>query len=302
MTMRASNLDALLRPIIQHYFDVGMTKVPTMRSRLFRMLSSQQASEEGVGFGGMAVGAWDVWDASGKKGQLSMDQLYTETYVHKEYPVELIIPRKLIINNKVGNTVADFLMNAGRSAEIKMENDAAAFFNNAFTTLRADGVALCASNHPVSRHATGTTQSNLATTALTEDNLSSSRITMSKVEDDKGNLLGAMANEILLPMELENAARKITQSAQEPGSANNAINPEAGKWSIVPWLRLTDTNNWFIMDSVLREMSLKWYTRESLMMMLTHETTTELVYELKLHYSYGCDDWRWIRGHQVSGS
>jgi len=300
MTMRASNLDALLQPIIQHYFDLGMSKVPTMRTRLFRQLTSDQAFEEGVGMGGMAQGAWDVWGASGKKGQLGLDQLYTETYTHREYPVELIIPHKLIINNKVGNTVTEMLMQAGRSAEVKMENDAANFFINSFSTLRADGKALCASDHPVSPHATGTTSSNLATTPLTEDNLTNSRITMSKVEDDKGNVIGAMANEILVPLELENTARKITQSAQEPGTGNNAINPEAGKWSVLPWLRLTDINNWWIMDSVLRDMSLKWYTREQLMIMLVRETTTEVVYELKLHYSYGCDDWRWIRGHNVT--
>ena len=47
-------------------------------------------------------------------------------------------------------------------------------------------------------------------------------------------------------------------------------------------------------------MLVNWYERENYQIMLIDETTTYLLFEAKLHYSFGWDDWRWIYGHNPS--
>lgn len=300
-----SQFNTLLIPLIYHHFDVGMNRVPSLRARLFNVQGSTFAEEKGTGLGGMSVEAWDVYKNSGeqgKKGRLDFDQLYTQTYTHEEYPVEVVIQKKLILNDQYGQ-IRRIIQRVGISAEQKMEIDAAGLLNNAFAsgTTWSDGDPLCSASHPTGPHGGSSSYSNRGTAALTANNLKAARVTMMRFKNDKGTEIGLMPNELWVPPELEEEALKITKSRMEPDSANNADNPKAAQeWTVVPWLRLTNTKNWFIADSMWRQEVVNWYNRETTQIMLTHETTTELVYEFKLHYSRGVDDWRWILGNEVA--
>ena len=130
--------------------------------------------------------------------------------------------------------------------------------------------------------------------------MSETRINMMRFKDDKGNEIGLMPNVLLVPPELEDTALEIANSVLDPASGNNAINPQAGRFSVITWQRLTDTNAWFMLDDTWRGEVVNWYNREALQVMMVHENTTEIIYELKLHYSFGVDDWRWIYGHNPS--
>ena len=293
-----------LRTVVQHYFDVGAGMVPSLRSTLFNVQSSETATEEGIGHGGFSADAWDQYQKNRTKGRLENNELYKETYTHVEYPVQLAIEHKLAINGNF-NVINKLIQKAGVSAEEKMERDAAGLLNNAFSSshTHSDAVALCSASHPVGPHTTGT-YSNRGTLALTKANLSTARIAMSRFKDDKQNLVGGIPNELWVPEELYDTAVELTGSPQDPESANNAINPDmaARRWTVYPWLRLTDTTNWFIANSTKRRMSANWYIREVTTPMLVHQDTTEYIYEFKLHYSYGVDDWRWIYGNEVAGA
>jgi phage major head subunit gpT-like protein len=299
MVLRQSQFDALLTPVIYHHFMLGQTMVPALRARLFTVRTSTLAQEKGTGMGGMPTAAWDAYRQTGQKGNLTLDQLYTQSYTHVEYPVRLPIQKKLIINDQYG-MIQRIVQQAGISAEVKMEVDGVSLLNNAFTTTWGDGVALCSNSHPASPHRTGSTQDNLGTDALTATSLSATRIAMMRFTDDRGNLLGLMPNELWVPPELEDTALKITRSINDPGNANNDINPQAGRWQVIVHPRLTDTNNWFVVDGTWRQQVANWYEREALQIEIVDEDTTDIVYEMKLHYSFGVDDWRWIYGHQVA--
>lgn len=301
--LRQEQFDSLLTPIIYHHLDVGMNMVPSLRSRLFNVQESSLAEEKGTGMGGMSVDAWDQYRKSGNKGRLDLDQLYTQGYVHIEYPVEIVIQKRLVLNDQYGR-IRTIVQRAGLSAEQKMETDAASLLNNAFSSsyLMSDGRALCATNHPKSPHAASGTYSNKGTDALSASTVSATRVAMARFKDDRGNEIGLMPNELWVPPELEDAALKIAGSQLDPDNANNALNPNAGRWTVIPWLRLSDSNNWFVVDGTWRQMAANWYNREAIQAMLVHETTTEVVYEVKLHYSFGADDWRWIYGHEVTGA
>ena len=74
--------------------------------------------------------------------------------------------------------------------------------------------------------------------------------------DMNGDLMNVMPDELLVPPELEDTALEIVRSAQDPASANNAINPQAGRFSVRVWNYLTDANAWFMIDSGRRRQSL----------------------------------------------
>lgn len=301
--LRQEQFDSLLTPVIYHHFEVGQSRVPSLRSRLFNVQASTLAEEKGTGMGGISPDAWDQYKASGKKGRLDFDQLFTQSYQHVEYPVELVIEKRLVLNDQYGK-IASIIRRAGMSAEQKMEIDAASLLNNAFSSsyLWSDGKALCATDHKKTPHASAGTYSNKGTSALTKDAVSTTRVAMMRFKDDKGNEIGLAPNELWVPPELEDVALEIARSPQDPASGNNAINPQAGRWTVVPWQRLSDTTNWFVMDGTWRNEVANWYNREAIQIMMTAETTTEVVYEVKLHYSFGVDDWRFIYGHEVTGA
>lgn len=297
--MRQSQIDTLITPVISHFFDVGMSRVPVMRNELFTVLNSTLAYEKGVGLGGFSVDAWNQYANSGHKGQLSFDQLYSHTYTPLEYVAQLMIEKRLLQNDQYG-VVQQAARKAGMSGNIKMEVDAAGLLNNAFATVTfGDGKTLCATDHPRSPH-DATTQSNSGTTALSAAAVESTRLLMRAFTDDKNNLIGVNPDELWVPPALEKTAWEIVNSINIPDSANNNANFYNGKMRVKVWDRLTDSNNWFMADSLWRAECAKWYNRQAPEIMLVDESTTHLTYELKLYYSFGVDDWRWIYGHAVA--
>lgn len=302
--MRSSGWSYLLVPGIYNFFEVGRMLRPSILSRMFRVQTSMKSKEENVGIGGIATDAWDNYKNSGQKSLVAFNQGYLATYTHEEYVVKFQVERKLMDDDQYGviNTRARRL---GISATTKMEQDGASVFNNAFSAsfLGSDGKALCASDHPNGPYSSGT-QSNTGTYALTKANVSIVRQAMMEFKDDAGNLLGITPNRLIVPPELEDTALEIANSLFDPTSGNNAINPQAGRYEVQAWHYLTDSNNWFMADSVWEQESLNWYNRvlpNGLPeITLVDESSTEAVYDVYMRYSYGWDDWRWIFGNNVT--
>lgn len=300
MTMSTSQFSTLLIPTIYHHFNLGMSMVPSMRATLFNVQASSIAVENGTGLGGIAPDAWDNYKSNRTKGRLTFSQLYTQSYTHVEYAVQVVVEKKLLLNDQYGQ-INGIAQKVGISAEQKMELDAVSLLNNAFSASYtfSDAKPLCSATHPRNPDTTST-YSNRGTSALTADAVSATRVLMMHTKDDKGNEIGIMPDELWVPPELEDQARKITQSTGDPGNANNDMNAQQGRWKVIPWLRLTDTNNWFMASSVWRKQTTNWYNREATQMMVVDESTTDIVYEFKLHYSLGVDDWRAWYGHEVA--
>ena len=301
MPMRSSNWAELLLPTIYSFYDIGRTLRPELRPSIYNVQTSSRADERNVGYGGIAPDAWNNYEASGVKSRVDFDKGYTATYTHEEYVVTFEVERKLLDDDQYGIVAGERARKLGVSATQKMELDAASVFNNAFNSAYAgaDGKALCSTTHPRNPNKTGSLV-NAGTSSLTKDNVSLTRQAMMSTEDDAGNILGMMPNALMVPPELEDTALEIVNSIQDPASANNAINPQAGRFTVIPWHYLTDSDNWFMMDTVWMRESLKWYERTPLEISVADQTATEAVYEAYMRYSYGWDDWRWVYGHNVS--
>jgi len=298
--MRSSNWGELLLPVLYNFFEVGRALRPTLREQMYMVMGSDRSKEENMGLGGIGTDAWDDYEMSGRKGMLDFDKGYLATYVHKEYPVTFEIERKLRDDDQYGVVAGTRARKMGISAEQKMERDAVSVFNNAFDTNFAgpDGKPLVSTTHPKNGNKTGNL-SNKGTDALSVENVEAARIAMETTPDDAGNILGMVPDTILVPPGLRNTALQISGSELNPTDANNAINPEAG-YRVVVWPYLTDSNNWFLIDSVWMRESLKWYDRVPLQITLLSQSSTEVAYEAYMRYSFGWDDWRWVYGNEVA--
>ena len=130
---------------------------------------------------------------------------------------------------------------------------------------------------------------------MTAANVSTTRQLHMALTDMNGDLLNVMPDEILVPPELEDTALIIVRSAQDPASANNAINPQSSRFTVRTWHYLTDSTAWFMMDSGLRRQSLRWYERVPLEFGREQDFDTLVgKWRAYMRWSLGWTDWRWV--------
>ncbi len=290
----------LLEPGLRQIFDVAtgelaaQSRIPT----LFNVQDSQKAQEHDLGVG--SFGNWNEYE-----GAIEYDdpeQGFKTTYTHVEFARGFKVERKLV-DDDLYNIINQRPRGLAIGAMRKREVDAASVFNNAFSAsyTGGDSVALCGA-HPYSP-GNATTQANNGTTALSYASIVATRKLMRAYVDDKGELIPINPNTLLVPPELEDTAYEETRSVQKPGTANNDISyVNSLGLQIVVWDYLTDSNNWFMLDSGLAGMYLNWFDRVPLEFAAdpTGDYRLEARYRGYMRYSYGWSDWRWVYGHAVA--
>lgn len=285
-----------LAPGIREWFSIGYGSRPSMLSQFFNVQTSDSAEEFFHSFGTVAPDAWEEYEKTGRVPKVGFDKGYKTTFTHKEYPVEMDVQRKFIDDNKYPQIMADSQA-LGSSAAQRRELHAASVFINAASSsyLGGDGVALCDNSHPLSPTKSGTVQDNLDTLAISAANVETIRQKMLAVKDDTGNIAGVQPDLLLVPSALENDAKIITQTENKVGSADNDINPQAGRFRYVVWPLLTSATQWFMIDSVMMKQSLFWFDRVALEVTRKQQDETLFAtFQAYMRYSYGWRDWRWI--------
>jgi len=289
-------------PIVRKWLEQGYARRPSLIQTLFNVQNSMRDYEEVSSIGAVGIDAWNQYEQAGSAGQADFDQGYKKSYTHREYPLELQIKRKFLDDNNF-RQITDASLRMGDSAALKREVDAASVFNNAFSAsyTGADAVALCSDSHPYSPKKSGTTQDNNFALALTKDNVKTIREAMMAFTDDNGNKVAVTPDTILVPPGLEDAGLEITKSLLDPSTANNTINPQAGRFSVLTWHYLTDSNAWFMIDSNLMKLSLDWFDRVPLSITpKVEDKTLQATWIAYMRYSYGWSDWRWVAGSNPS--
>lgn len=141
------------------------------------------------------------------------------TYI-KDFANSIEISKNLFDDNMHGvwaKSVSDFAM----VARVSQDDNAFAFFRNAFTTsLTADGAAMFASHTLLN----GATQSNTTTSALSPTSLYAAIVALRQQKNQAGVILGNVPTVLLVPSALYKHAIEITDSALIADSANNNIN------------------------------------------------------------------------------
>lgn len=314
MPINSANLAELLTPQTTEAFVMGFTsggRRASMIPSLFATPSSERAFEEHIGIGVMSAD-WE-FEKTGRVPYDDVNNGFVKRWTHKEFAKGFVVTRKMVDDNLFPQ-ILDRATNLGDAAFRHREKSAATVFANAFSATTnqtdldgfgfpvggPDNVALCSTAHPYNE-ADSSTQSNEGTLALTKDNVGTTRQLHMALTDDRGDILGIMPDTIIIPPELEDTAIEIGMSMLDPDTANNAVNPQAGRFRYLVWHYLEDANAWFMSDSARMQQDLIWYERIPLEYGAEGDfDTLQAKFRAYMRYSRGWRDFRWVYGQNPS--
>ena len=93
------------------------------------------------------------------------------------------------------------------------------------------------------------TQSNVGTSALSAVALQAAITAMMKIKDDQGKVLGILPDLLVIPPDLQWTAIELLESVMRPDSALQIKNVLQGRLNFIVSPYLTDTNNWYLLDT-----------------------------------------------------
>jgi len=282
-----------LRKIFMDEFGTPGDVVP----QLFSFEKSSKAVEYDLGMGGMG----DLEEFNGTIPYGDFHQQYRVSYTAKEYVKGIKVERKLVDDDQY-NIINMRPKQLAVVAKRTREKHGASLFNNAFNTsifAGGDTKALCATDH--SWVGTTSTWGNSGTDALSATALEATRILGMQLLDETDNLMDIMYDTILVPPNLEETANIITKSTLQPYTGDNNMNWNQGRYKVIVWNRLSDSNNWFLIDSKYMKMFLKWFDRIPVEFNKDKDFDTYVAkYSAYQRYSFGFSDSRWIYGMNVA--
>ena len=225
----------------------------------------------------------------------------SKTLTHKEFAVGVKIQRKLMDDDQY-NVIEDMVGQLGEVARYRMEQDAAGPFVNAFNSTYTvfDALSLCNDSH--SFVSTGTTQDNAGSTAFSYAALDATIILMRKFKNSQDRFVFTMNPDMLVGgVDLETQFWEVINSKLKPGTANNNANAFFQKFTAMTTQFITDSNDWFLVDSKKMKKYLIWLQRIPLEFKNAGEFNTfTKMFAAYMRYSNSPIHWLWVYGHQVS--
>lgn len=247
---------------------------PVVRTQIFR---SAPLSIGDYGYTGKVIVGADEPSETGF-GEASPSRTFDEGYQYfgrvRKLQEDLVLQEEMLrnpnaaamISQLVGSSAAKF----GQGFQRKKEQIAANFFiygaytaghqptfdgsyfghTDPYPKFIYDGKPLFAASgngHPLFL-ATSVTKYNKTANALSSTNLESARILMTRTNavDEANQVIRIDPDTLLVPPELEQTADILLGSTQAPGSANNDVNTQRGRYNRITWRYLTDTDGWFL--------------------------------------------------------
>lgn len=293
----------LLDPRFQKIFYETYPQLPSMLGELYTMVSSNGRNDMRYS----QVGTLPDWTAfSGTVNYESSSQGYDTVATPLEFASGIQVERALFDDDQYG--IMDQRPKAlATSAARTREVHGARMFNNAFSVdtlfyVNSEGVALCSNSHTTTSGAsTSTGFDNLGTAALSATAVASARIAMRDFRGDQAERLNIMPDEMWIPPALYEVAYEIVSSMGKVDTANNNRNVHEGVYTVKEWNYLTDTNNWFLVDSSMRKQMVMWSDRIPIEFAFTEDLDTIVAkWRGYMRYVPFQVDWRWVYGHQVS--
>ena len=252
-------------------------------------------------------GYGDIPQFSGAVTYQSAAQGFDTTITPVEFASGIQVERRLFDTDQTA-IMTQRPAGLARAAQRTRQKHGARPFENAFSIdtffyNNSEGVALCSNSHLTNVQSASTASGfdNLVLTALSATALATARIQMRGFRDAAANIGDVEPDEILFPKELYEIAFEINSSMGKVDTAENNRNVHFGRYKMIEWSHLSDTNNWFLMDGSLRGDSLKWFDSVPVEFAFAEDLDT-LVAKWRLYMVYGNGhlDWRWILGAQVS--
>ena len=271
--------------------------------KLFEKNTSDKAYEEDLGLSsfGLAV-------VKPEGSPISYDterQGFTSRYNHVVYALGFIITREIYEDDLYGKVGAQKAKALARSLRQTKEIVAANVYNRAFTAgyVGGDGQVLLSTGHL--NVAGGTFSNKIATDAdLSEAALEQAVIDIAGFRDDRGLLIAAKPEKLVIPYQLQFEAKRILNADGRVGTDLN--DPNVLKQSSIfnqvivnHYLNSTGNDDWFILTNV--KDGLKYFERRGDQFEMDNDFDTENAkFKATARYSFGWSDPRAIYGSQVA--
>ena len=285
---RAQLLKELL-PGLNALFGLEYARYDDEHSACYDAEASDRSFEEEVKLSGFAAapvkpeGSGISYDAA--------QESFTARYNHETIAMGFAITEEAIEDNLYDSLSARYTKALARAMAHTKQVKAVVPLNDT-SYQSGDGVVLFSTAHPL---VSGGTNSNTQATAadLNETSLEAAVIQIGKWTDERGLMIAARPQSLVIPPDLQFVAQRVMKSELRPGTADNDINA-VRSMGVVPGGTvvnhyLTDTDAWFLLTDVPNGM--KHFNRVALETSMDGDFDTGNVrYKARERYSFGVSD------------
>lgn len=288
---RAQTLKELL-PGLNALFGLEYQKYENEHEMIYETETSERSFEEEQALSGFA--AAPVKSEGAAMSFDSAQEAYTARYNHETIVLGFSITEEAMEDNLYDSLSARYTKALARSMAYTKQVKAAAWLNGGFTSSyqSGDGVSLFSSSHPLVSG--GTNSNTLATAAdLNETSLEQAIIDIAAFTDQRGLLISARPQTLIVPPALMFTANRLLETQQRVGTADNDINAIRNMGAIPGGYGvnhyLTDTDAWFLTTDVPNGM--KMFQRVAMSTSMDGDFVTGNVrYKCRERYSFGVSD------------
>ena len=293
----SSSFAKLLWPGLNSIYGKSYNDYAVEWDKLFEKNTSDRAYEEDVGLSSFGLAATKAEGAP-----ITYDterQGFTSRYNHVVYALGFIVTREIFEDDQYGKVGAQKAKGLARSMRQTKEIVGANVYNRAQTAgyTGGDGVVLLSSAHV---NVAGGTFSNVIGTAadLSEAALEQAVIDIAGFRDDRGLLIAAKPQSLIIPYQLQFEAARILNTDGRVGTDLNDVNAvkQSGIFSnVITNHYLTDPDAWFIRTNVGDGM--KYFERRGDQFEMDNDFDTENAkFKATARYSFGWSDPRGLYG------
>jgi hypothetical protein len=287
---RAQLLKELL-PGLNALFGLEYKRYAEEHKEIYEVENSERSFEEEVKLSGFA--AAPVKNEGQAIAYDNGQEAWTARYTHETIAYGFSITEEAVEDNLYDSLSARYTKALARSMAYTKQIKAAYPLNNGFSSYNSgDGVTLFSTAHPL---VSGGTNSNRPSTGadLNETSLEAAVIQIAAWTDERGLLIAARPNKLIIPPSLMFVATRLLETELRTGTSDNDINALKNNGSIPGGYTvnhfLTDTNGWFLTTDVPNGM--KHFVRAPLVTAMDGDFDTgNARYKARERYSFGVSD------------
>ena len=287
---RAQLLKELL-PGLNALFGMEYARYDDEHGEIYETESSDRSFEEEVKLSGFD--AAPVKDEGSAISYDAAQESFTARYNHETIAMGFAITEEAMEDNLYDSLSARYTKALARAMAHTKQVKAVVPLNTGFDTYQSgDGVTLFSTAHPL---VGGGTNSNRPSTHvdLNETSLEAAVIQIGKWTDERGLMIAARPQTLVIPPDLQFVAQRVMKSELRPGTADNDVNA-VRTMGVVPGGTvvnhyLTDTDGWFLLTDIPNGM--KHFNRVALETSMDGDFDTGNVrYKARERYSFGVSD------------
>ena len=287
---RAQMLKELL-PGLNALFGLEYEKYEDEHEMIYETETSERSFEEEVKLSGF--GAAPVKAEGAAISYDSAQESFTARYNHETIAMGFSITEEAMEDNLYDSLSARYTKALARGMAYTKQVKSANPLNNGFTSYNSgDGVTLFSDSHPLVNGGTNANRPSVGAD-LNETSLENAIIEIAAFTDERGLLIAARPQRLIVPPALMFTAERLLETTQRVATADNDINAIRnmgaipGGYSVNHYL--TDSNAFFLITDVPNGM--KHFQRTAMETSMDGDFDTGNVrYKARERYSFGVSD------------